>query len=48
MGGEKVTPHIRTEPPSFKVSLGRGEFEHKTDENLKWRTFNADLLNLEL
>jgi len=27
-GGE-VTSHIRTDPPSFKVSLGRVEFEHK-------------------
>jgi len=33
VGGE-VTPHIRTDPPSFKVSLGRGEFEHKTEETL--------------
>jgi hypothetical protein len=33
-GGGEVTSHIRTDPPSFKVSLGRVEFEHKKFETI--------------
>jgi hypothetical protein len=37
---------VCTVKPLFKVPLGTVEFEHYTQENLIWRYFNADFIDL--
>jgi hypothetical protein len=32
--------------PPVKVSLGIEGFEHETEENLKWRKFNTEIIDL--